>query len=176
MIKGMMIHENLANYYDFLGLGGYKRCHEYHFLLETCEYRSLQRYFINHYSMLIPDIRIDTPDVIPESWFNHVREDVDVNTKRSAVKSGLEMWRDWEKETKRLYEDMYKELMSLGEVSACNKVNELICGVDKELKKVERYVLNKQAIDYNMSSIISEQMRKHDKYEKKMKKLGVHLC
>ena len=32
MIKGMMIHEQLANYYDFLGLKGYKRCHEYHYM------------------------------------------------------------------------------------------------------------------------------------------------
>ena len=176
MIKGMMIHESLANYYDFLGLGGYKRCHEYHYMLETIEYRGLCRYFINHYSMLIPDSRIDTPNIIPESWYNHVREDVDVNTKRSAIKSALEKWRDWETETKKLYQDMYHELMKLNEVAACQKIDELICGVDKELKKVQRYILNKEAIDYNMSSIISEQKCKHDKYAKKMRKLGVHIC
>ena len=54
MILGMMIHDQLANYYDFLGLKGYKRCHEYHFLSETCAYRGLNRYFINHHNKLIP--------------------------------------------------------------------------------------------------------------------------
>ena len=33
-IKGMMVHEQLANYYDFLGLPGYRNCHEYHFMKE----------------------------------------------------------------------------------------------------------------------------------------------
>ena len=31
MIRGMMTHDQLASYYDFLGLRGYKRCHEYHY-------------------------------------------------------------------------------------------------------------------------------------------------
>ena len=47
MIEGLMIHEQLANYYDFLGLGGYKRCHEYHYIEESVKYRGLYRYFIN---------------------------------------------------------------------------------------------------------------------------------
>ena len=50
MINGMMLHDQMANYYDFLGLKGYKRCHEYHFMKETCDYRGLCRYYINHYS------------------------------------------------------------------------------------------------------------------------------
>ena len=46
MIKGMMIHAQLADYYDFLGLQGYKRCHEYHYMKESCAYRGVSRYFI----------------------------------------------------------------------------------------------------------------------------------
>lgn len=176
MIKGIMIHESLANYYDFLGLKGYKRCHEYHYLQETCEHRGLCRYYINHYSKLIHEPRFEAPDVIPESWYSHVREDVDTSTKKNAIKNGLTMWRDWERETKHLYERMYKELLDKGEISAANKVNELICGVDKELKKVERYFINKESINYDMPTIIAEQSHKHHKYEKKMKCLGVHIC
>ena len=176
MIKGMMIHAQMADYYDFLGLEGYKRCHEYHLMEESCAYRGISRYFINHHNMLIPEERIENPDIIPESWFGHTREDVDTGTKKTAVKAGLTKWVEWERETKQLYERMYKELMELGEVASASKVKELVEDVDCELKHAERYKLNKEAIGYDMTEIIAEQKRKHDKYKKKMKHLGVTIC
>ena len=177
MIKGMMTHEQLANYYDFLGLEGYKRCHEYHYIKETCEYRSLCRYFINHHNKLIPYSDVENPNIIPSAWYSHIRDDVDTTTKRNAVKSGLTVWVNWEKETKKLYEDMYNELIKIGEVASAFKVKELICNVDCELKKAERYHLNKKATDYDILLIIEEQHKKHEKYRKKMEnELGVAIC
>lgn len=176
MINGMMFHEQMANYYDFLGLQGYKRCHEYHYLDETIAYRKICRYYINHYSKLIAEPSFNNVSAIPENWYSHIREDVDTNTKRSAVQSGIEKWVIWERETKRLYEDMYKELIGLGEVAGAMKVQELVCDVDHELKKAERYWLNKQAVDYNISDIIAEQKSEHKKYKRKMEKLGRELC
>lgn len=176
MINGMMFHEQMANYYDFLGLQGYKRCHEYHYLAETCAYRGVCRYFINHHDMLIPEPRFDNENVIPDSWYNHVRGDVDASTKKNAVKTGLTKWVEWERETKHLYEEMYKEAMEIGEVASACKIKELIHDVDCELKKAERYWLNKEAINYDIGAIIAEQKRKHDKYKRKMEKIGVHIC
>ena len=177
MVNGMMFHEQMANYYDFLGLQGYKRCHEYHYLSETCAYRGICRYYINHYNKLIPEMRFDNVSVIPTNWYSHVRGDVDTNTKRKSVQSGLEKWVNWEKETKELYEQMYNELLDNNEVAGAMKIKELICDVDNELKKAERYSLNKKATDYNISDIISEQKSKHRKYKKKMEKeIMVKIC
>lgn len=177
MLKGLMTHEELANYYDFLGLKGYKRCHEYHFMSEMCDYRALCRYYINHYSRLIPYIEIEQPEVIPESWYSHTREDVDPSTKKNAVKSGLTSWVDWEKDTKTFYEQMYKELMDLGEVASAHMVLDLIDATDCELKKAQRYLLNKMATGFDMVDIIQEQSKKHNRYKKKMEKeLKVHIC
>ena len=176
-ILGLMVHTQLADYYDFLGLEGYKRCHEYHALKETCNYRGISRYFINHYNKLIPEQKIEDPEMIPQSWYNYTRQDVDNGTKRSAVKTALDKWVDWEKDTKELYEQMYKELMELDEVAGACKVKELICEVDEELKKAERYQLNKMMTEYNLSDIVHEQARKHKKYKKKLaKEIGVHIC
>ena len=176
-IKGVMLHEQMANYYDFLGLEGYKRCHEYHMFKEMCTYRSTYRYFINHHNMLIPDERIENPEAIPASWFKYTRQDVDSATKKNAVKSGLNAWVDWERDTKALYEDMYGELMELGEVASALKIKQLVCDVDCELKKAERYQLNKEAIGYDMGAIIAEQKPKHHKYQKKMEEeLKIELC
>ena len=53
MKTGMILHDQLANYYDFMGLMGFKRMHEYHFLRESASMRGLNRYVINHHNLLI---------------------------------------------------------------------------------------------------------------------------
>lgn len=177
MINGMMLHDQMANYYDFLGLKGYKRCHEYHFMKETLGYRSLNRYFINHHNMLIPEPRFENESVIPASWYEHTRSDVDMATKKNAVRSGLTKWVEWERDTKKLYEQMYKELLEIDEVASAMKVKQLVCDVDCELKKAERYWLNKEAMGWDMSAIVEEQNRKHKKYDRKCRKeLKVTIC
>ena len=177
MINGLMLHDQLANYYDFLGLEGYKRCHEYHYLEENIAYRSLNRYFINHHNMLIPEAKFTNINIIPESWYEHKREDVDIATKKNAVRSGLVKWVDWETKTKKMYEQMYQEAMNIGEVASAYKIKCLVKDADRELKMAERYLLNKESIGYDMTAIVEEQHKKHDKYKRKMEKcLRIHLC
>lgn len=173
MIKGLMAHEQLANYYDFLGLKGYKRCHEYHYLDETCNYRRLCRYFINHHNKLIPYKDVEDPKVIPQSWYRYTRQEVDNNTKMNAVKNGISVWVDWEKETKHLYEQMYKELIDLGEVASAMEIKKFLCCVDEELKYAERKQLDLKAIDYSLEIIVPCQKDIHEKYKAKMKELEV---
>ncbi len=172
MIKGIMTHEQYANYYDFLGLKGYRKCHEYHYLCETAQHRKLNRYYINHYNKLIEEKRVSDPEVIPSGWFRHTRHDVDPSTKSNAVKSGLESWENWEMETKQLYEHMYVELFNLGEIAAADFVKELVSDVDCELKKVQKYRLDKMATLYSMVDIVCEQREKYEKYKCKMKSIG----
>lgn len=177
MIRGLMTHEQLANYYDFLGLKGYKRCHEYHYIAETCNYRKLCRYYINHFNKLIPYSEVDNPHIIPDTWYVHVRQDVDTNTKKNAVKNGLQLWVDWERETKHLYEQLYKELMDINEVAAACNLKYFIKDVDHELKKAERYLIEKESVSYDMVTILDEQQKKHDKYKCKVKEVvGEILC
>lgn len=172
MIKGIMIHEQFANYYDFLGLSGYSKCHEYHYLCETAQHRKLNRYFIEHFNQLIEEKRVEDPEVIPDGWYRYIRQDVDPATKSNAVKSGLESWERWETETKQLYERMYVELFNLGEIAAASLVKEFICDVNHELKKVQKYRLCKTATLYNIEGIISEQKMKRDKYKCKLSHIG----
>ena len=154
MIKGLMIHTQLSDYYDFLNLHGYKRCHEYHAILEMKDYECLKRYYIEHYNKLVEEKPIENPDVIPTGWYPYSRQEVDVATKRSAVKSGIERWVTWEKETKDLYQRMYRELMSIGEVAAAKMLSKFIKNVDNELKWAQRKHIELVDADYDMSFII----------------------
>ena len=166
MIKGMMIHDKMADYYDFLSLRGYKRCHEYHFKKESACYRKLHRYFLNHYHRLIEEEQIEAPDIIPASWYRYTRSEVDVSTKRNAVKNGMEKWAAWEKDTKAYYEKAYMDLLEAGDVDGALFVQHLVEEVDCELKWAERKILDLSAADYNMAFILGEQKHIHDKYKK----------
>lgn len=169
MIKGLMLHDKMSDYYDFLSLRGYKRCHEYHYKREMCSYRKLHRYFINHYGKLIEEGRVDDPEAIPSSWYRYSRKEVDANTKRSAVKTGVDKWVAWEKETKDLYEMAYRELITAKEEAAAIFIQGFICDVDRELKYAERKAIDLEAVDYNLGFILGEQTKIHDKYKRKMK-------
>lgn len=65
LIDGMMMHEQMADYYNFLGLDGFKRLHEYHFICETISMRRIHRYFIDHCNQLLPVANTKHIDVIP---------------------------------------------------------------------------------------------------------------
>ena len=176
MVKGMMFHEQMSNYYDFLGLKGYRDCHEYHFLQESCMYRKLCRYYVNHYNKLIPEMEFDQVSEIPESWYSHTRQDVDIATKRNAIKSGLTKWVEWETETKELYSNMYKELLENGSVATAEFIADFVKDVDQELKKATEYWLNKEAMNYDMGVIVAEQTDKKEKYKSKLRSVGNTLC
>lgn len=168
MIKGVMVHTEFIDYFDFLNLHGYKRMSEYHACCEMKGLKKLHTYYLNHYNRLIPQSQFDAGLVIPESWYQYSRQDVDINTKRSAVRDGFTKWRDWERETKTLYSQMFKELNDQGEVASAMKVSDYLDAVDKELKWVERKLLELQSIDYSMEFILDEQSYYHEFFKKKM--------
>ncbi len=167
ILQGIMIHDEFANYYEFLGLEGYAKCHEYHGMLETKAYRKLMTYYITHYNKFIPEPKPTPAEIIPTSWAGYTRQDVDTKTRQSAVKLGLEKWVAHETQTKTLYQQMYKELIALGEIAAANYFNCLIKDVDEELASVVKYHLYKQSMGYDMSEIIAEQKHKYKHYKEK---------
>lgn len=166
-IKGVMFHSYLIDYFNFLNLNGYKRMSEYHAEHEMKSFRKLHRYYIDHYNRLIPDIKFTNEEVIPSSWYQYTRGDVDISTKRKAVKEAFDRWHEWEAGTKKYYETMYKSLFDLGEFASALKVTKMIKDVDKELKWVCRKKLELESADYGIGHILGEQKFYHDFYKKK---------
>lgn len=157
MIKGLMAHSQLADYYRFLGLPDYADCHEKHYKKESCNWRKLSKYYIEHYNRFVPEQPVDDPRVIPDDWFNATRQDVDTNTIRKYVQRGLELWVTWESDTKSLYQNYYKNLMENGDVAAALFLKKYICEVDDELAEATQWHLHKKATDYDIGHIIGEQ-------------------
>lgn len=174
MIKGLMVHSQLTDYYNFLGFKGYAKCHEYHYHEESKSYKDLGCYYTRHYHKLLQERRVEDPKVIPENWFGHVSFDVSASTTQDAIKKGFKIWVDWERETKQLYESLYNELINIREVAAAAYVRDLVADVSKELAEAEWRHLENNIIDYNLGTLIGKQDAVYEKCKKKLKELK--LC
>ena len=169
MIKGLMIHDQIATAYGFLNLCGYKKCHEYHYFEESYNYRCLQDFYLNTYHKLIPEEKIENPAVIPSSWYKYSKIDVDANTKRSAVRDMMKKWVDWEQDTKTFLESSYKQLYDQNEICAALKIAALLKDVSKEWQYASEKHINLETSGYDISAIIAEQQPLCKKYWEKMK-------
>ena len=168
MINGMMFHEQMANYYQFLGFCGYMRCHEYRYLCETMEHRKLNFCYMNLYNKLIPEPEFDNTSAIPSNWYRYTRQEVDNSTKRNAVENGVAMWLKWEKETVELYKQMHEELEEKHEITAAGYVADLICAAQKEIIHAEKKQLSLEAAEYSLAFVDGKQDKMYHKYNKKL--------
>lgn len=156
-LEGMVFHDEMSRYYDFLGLTKYRDCQRKHYEEETEGYICLNEYYMNHFGRFIPKSPMERPDVIPDSWYGYSRHDVDTGTKTSAVKTATKKWVEWEKTTKDLYEELCGELLECGEVAAAHFVAKFVKDVDYELAEASKEHIRLESVGYDLSLIISEQ-------------------
>lgn len=169
MLDGIMLHSDMVDYYRFLSLKGYAKCHEYRMIDESKAYRRLREHYLDQFDMLIQDDEVPRNPTIPGSWYSHKRQDVDAPTTKAAVRDGITAWVNHEIETKELYEDMAKELRELGEIESALFVEELVSGVSHELAKAKKYHLNKEHIGYDLPTIYGEQKCVCEKYQTRIR-------
>ena len=176
-IEGVMMHTDLADIFDFMGLHGFKREQEYHALSEFCSMRGVSRYAINHINQIPNSKGAKQKEIIPANWYNATRFQVSESDRKGKLKELYTKWQEWEKETKSLYEEKYKELIEIGAVASALKIKELVCDVDKELKCIDRCIIEYSAIGWDMSYIMYKQCDIHADYEQKTKEdIHVTMC
>ena len=159
MCEGVQFHNEMDQAFQFLGLWGYAKKQREHYYEESKAYKKLQHYYMSHYFRLLPAGEEDKKELIPASWYKYSASAVDIGTKRSAIKELYGKWIEWEKDTKKLYEEMYLELTNLREIAAAIQVEKLIKDVDDELHKAQKELLNLEAIEFDLTLIIDWQDR-----------------
>ena len=168
MIEGLMIHNEIAQQFNFLGLEGYALCHYNHHVEETHNYMRLCDYYSNHYHKLIEILEVTDPKLIPQSWYKYTTIEVDNKTRKEALQIIMNAWINWEKETKKLYQSAYEELHILKESASAFEIGELIHNVNKELADAEKDLIQLEMINYDWSKILEEDQAKLKKYKKKL--------
>lgn len=135
-------------------------------------YREFITYYIDHQDKLVQDFSpnsLSTFNIIPDNWYDYTREDVDINTRRNAVKSGLEKYIHWEKETKKFLEDMYTQATQQGFVGISIQIKKYIKSVEEEIKHANKVYLEIKATDYDMPTVVAKQDYLIKKYTKKLR-------
>ena len=171
MVEGVMVHLQMSDYFNFLGLKGYYLCHRYHYYEENNNYLELSNYYLTHYNKIPVDNKINNPQIIPENWYKYTRQDVDNSTRKASIQQGFEKWINWEKQTKAFYVRLYEELLALNEVAASTELERYIKDVDYELAEAEQILLELKALDFNVSDIILEQDKICKDYKKRIKEI-----
>lgn len=174
-LKGVMFHAECASLYDFMGLRGYKRCHEYQSLSEFCQAISVSRYAINHLNQMLIDNPHQIQKITPANWKTATRFDVGDNDRKTMIRDIYKKWRDWETITKQYLSKKYKELFDAGNIPCSLKVQSMLSDVDSELKELERTYIKLNAVNYNIEYIVSIQDMIHEEYEKKEKEIGIEF-
>lgn len=173
-IAALMFHGQMADYFDFLSLRGYKRLHEYQYFAESAEFRHISRYFINHHGKLLPERFEGEINPIPAAWLTANRMAVGKSTKQKAVEDGFNMYREWESGTKATYERYAARLRELGNEADAIFVDGLVEDVDHELKCLDRVILDLISAGYDMVYIVESQKTIHDKYKRKIKEIRLN--
>lgn len=176
LIENIMRHEQFADVMDFLGLRGFKRMGEYHYIKENSELRGIHRYAINHFNKMIFDKEITTVKIIPSSWEGATRQQVDESVRKKYVKQFFTEWRDWELSAREKYQEWYKKLIEEGKIDAGCKILCLLKDNEKEIKCLERHIIEYEAVGWDMSYIMFKQDEIHDCYEDKCKHIGIEFC
>jgi hypothetical protein len=175
---GVCTHDDLVEYFGFLSLNGFREMQMYQLFSENAEKKHIQDYYMKHYNQFIKqkeESESDFDSVIPTDWLSHTRFDVDKSTKARGVKNAFELWKEWETESKAVYQKAYSDLTEIGEIAAAEKIKELVTGVDDELAMIDTYILSMRSIDYDMVEIYDMQDTIERYYRKKLKKIGKEI-
>ena len=167
MQKALCFHEQLADYFCFLGLQGFKRKLEYQYMEECAEKRKLHHKYINLHQKLIPLRQVQVPQMIPRDWSKYTTNDVNDNVLPKFVKSAMEQYKEWEEETKELYEEQWQKCISYGMTADAEYISDLVEDVTKELKKINRMCEQLNGTGYEATAIHNMQDKYHEKYKDK---------
>lgn len=173
-IAALMFHGQMADYFDFLSLHGYKQMHEYQYFCESAEFRKTGRYYINHHGKLLPDSFDGQIKMIPDAWLTANRMSVGKSIKQKAVEDGFNQYHEWEIGTKATYERYANKLRDLGKEADAIFVDRLVKDVDHELKCLDRVILDLISAGYDMVYIVESQREMHEKYKKKIEEVDLN--
>ncbi len=171
MLEGIMFHEQLRNCFLFLGLNGFAKEHEYHYLEETKNHMALNLYFQLHHRGIIRMREIKVNEIIPDSWYTSQKDDVDPATRAKAIKAAFDKWVKWETETKHLYEKAYLDLLEIQEVASANYISTLVGDVDNELVVAMDRLLEIENVSYDPVHTFEIQNKLETIFSKKIRHL-----
>ena len=167
-VKALMFHSEAADLFGFMGLEGFKHMHEYQYLAESAEHREIKSYFLKAHDKILPDDSgIKPVEVVPDDWLQYTRMDVTPSIRKQHTERVMNLYRNWEEETLKVYSMCAHYLMNWGEVTDFCRVKDLIKDVQWELFCLKDICLRLRSVEYDPGFIVSLQEELTEKYKEK---------
>lgn len=159
MVGAMMVHTQLTELFTFIDLEPdikrqKKQLHE-----ETDGLLRLEKYCIQHHHMLITAENPPQIDILNLGMLKEPNDKLSPNNKIYLIQYAMKEWIEWERESKIMYEDAYRNLVDMSEIATAEFVLEYVKDVDKELRDAELLYRVRDAIDWDLATIYDKQAR-----------------
>ena len=159
MVGAIMIHTQLAQLFAYVDLMPDARRQEQQLQEETHGMSELNKYYSQHHHMIViaddpPQINILNMGILKKPNYELSPDD-----KMRIIKYGMKEWVDWERQSKIVYEDAYKNLIDISEVASAEFITRYVRDVDQELRDAERLYRVRDAIDWDLATIYDKQAR-----------------
>ena len=159
MVGAMMIHSQLVEIFSFVDLLPDMRKQESQLQEETHGYSELNKYYIqNHHNILVAD---NPPqiDLLNISVFKKSNEELTHEDKSKIIQYGMNEWINWEKDSKVLYEDSYRNMIDISEIASADFIMRFVNDVSRELKDAETLFRVRDGINWDLPTIYDKQAR-----------------
>lgn len=166
-LQALMFHSSMVEYFQFLGLAGFKRWQEYRFMDEYKEYRKILSFYQRTYNKLCPFVEPEKEYYIPQDWYKYTRFDVDADTKKKAVMTAFDKWQEWERGTSKFLQKCVAHLQKANDIAAADFVQDMVDGNLKEIESLEKCYLKMKTAGFAADYIAEIQPELHTKYKEK---------
>lgn len=164
-ITALMFHDQMADLFWFLHLKGFAQMHEHQFLCESKGHRMTKKHYLKEHNKLLPDGELKDPDVLPDDWLKYTRADVTNQIRGQYIEKALTMYKQWECDTKAMYEAAVSELIAMGNICDAKFVYRLVKDVAEELCMLEELYAKMRMHDDILSGAVGMQHWLYEKYE-----------
>lgn len=151
MIEGTMFHNQMIQYFEYLGLSGFSKLQCIRFRDENSEMVCLQRYVIRTYGVVVGESNPDSRSYIPQEWGEKLRETIVDGSE--YVKFGVETWKDWEERSKKKYNSVYFDLCDLRDAGGSERILKVVKETEKELHFVYDIMCKLRNCNYDSVSV-----------------------
>lgn len=159
MVGAMMIHSQLVQIFAFVDLLPDMRKQESQLQDETYGYSELCKYYIQHHHNILVADDVPQIDILNIPLFKKTTEELTSEDKSRLIQYGMNEWINWEKQSKILYEDSYRNLVEISEVASAEFIMRFVRNVDLELRDAERIFRVREGINWNLDTIYDKQSR-----------------
>lgn len=159
MVGAMMVHTQLTELFTFIDLEPdikrqKKQLHE-----ETDGLLKLEKYAAQHHHILITSDNPPQVDILNLGMLKEPNDKLSPDNKIYLIQYAMKEWIEWERESKIMYEDAYRNLVDMSEIATAEFVLEYVKDVDKELRDAELLYRVRDAIDWDLATIYDKQAR-----------------